>query len=45
MTAYEGGEWDRVAALAPSIGLSAGDVPAIYLDAVEWAREQVGRAA
>ena len=43
--AYEGGDWERVTALAPKIGLSTVEVPQAYLESVNWAREQVSRAA
>lgn len=43
--AYESGEWSQVASLAPNVGLTALEIPEIYLDSVGWAREQVRRAA
>jgi c-di-GMP phosphodiesterase len=43
--AYEGGDWERVSSLAPKLGLSTVEVPEGYLEAVNWAREQVSRAA
>lgn len=42
--AYEAGEWESVTTAAPAIGLPTLDVPAIYLDAATWSREQVSKA-
>lgn len=43
--AYEGGDWDQVASMAPDLGLSGLAIPDIYLDSVAWAREQLLRHA
>lgn len=38
---YEAGEWDRVASLAASLGVSTVELPDIYLSALGWARGQM----
>jgi EAL and modified HD-GYP domain-containing signal transduction protein len=42
--AYESGDWDHVAESAPRVGLSAPDVPQVYLEAVAWTRELLAPA-
>lgn len=42
---YEEGDWETVTRLAPKLGLSTVEVPEAYLEAVNWSREQVSRAA
>lgn len=39
--AYERADWERMADLCESIGVSADDLPQIYLQSLSWAREQV----
>lgn len=41
--AYEAGEFEKVTQLAPRVGLSTVEIPAIYLRSADWAREQVVR--
>lgn len=43
--AYECGSWEVVADLAPRVGVASVEVSDVYLDAVNWAREQLLRAA
>jgi c-di-GMP phosphodiesterase len=42
--AYESGQWESVAKLAPSINVDAQQVPTLYLDSIGWAYERL-RAA
>jgi hypothetical protein len=37
---YELGAWDRVDALAESLGIGTVDLPPMYLNALAWATEQ-----
>jgi EAL and modified HD-GYP domain-containing signal transduction protein len=37
---YERGEWDRVDAIATSLGVSTVDLPPLYLSALTWATQQ-----
>jgi len=39
--AYEGGEWDRVAALAKEVGLATGTIPDLYMRALQWANDML----
>lgn len=43
--AYEAGEWERVTEVAPRLGLTNSDVSLIYIEAVDWSRDQVAVAA
>jgi EAL and modified HD-GYP domain-containing signal transduction protein len=43
--AYEAGEWEATTSLAAGVGLSALDLPEIYLDALGWVRTRVPLAA
>jgi c-di-GMP-related signal transduction protein len=38
--AYERGEWDKVDAVAASLGVATTDMPPMYLTALAWATEQ-----
>ncbi len=40
--AYEAGRWDEVTRLSAALGVPAGEVPGLYLEALGWARERVG---
>jgi EAL and modified HD-GYP domain-containing signal transduction protein len=39
--AHEGGEWDRIPALAGAVGVAPGRVTDLYLDSLDWARERL----
>lgn len=39
--AYERGAWDRVPALAATVGVSALDLPDLYVRALQWSRERL----
>ena len=43
--AYERGEWDKVDALADSLGIGTITLPPMYLTALSWATEQSSRQA
>jgi EAL and modified HD-GYP domain-containing signal transduction protein len=36
-TAHERADWEAIGALAPKLGINEGQIPAIYLAAVDWA--------
>ena len=38
--AYEQADWDAVASLGASLGLAPPEVPGLYLESLEWARER-----
>jgi c-di-GMP phosphodiesterase len=39
--AYEQGDWDRMSAVSAKLGISALDIPALYLESVDWTRERL----
>ena len=39
--AYEGGDWDQVAAVSAKLGITALDVPSLYIESVDWTRERL----
>lgn len=39
--AYEAAEWERMSRLAATVGISPFDLPDIYLESLNWARERV----
>jgi EAL and modified HD-GYP domain-containing signal transduction protein len=39
--AYETGDWDEMSRLSAALGMSPLDIPGLYLDSLEWARERV----
>ena len=39
--AYEAGDWDQVSAVAAKLGVTALDVPSLYLESVDWTRERL----
>lgn len=39
--AYEAADWERMSALAAAVGISPFDLPEIYLESLNWARERV----
>ena len=43
--AYEAADWERMSALAATVGISPFDLPEIYLESLNWARERVPVAA
>ena len=43
--AYEQGSWDAVTDLASQVGIERGDVPGLYLPAVEWANSSLAMTA
>lgn len=43
--AYEGADWERMSTLAATVGISPFDLPEIYLESLNWARERVPVAA
>lgn len=42
---YESADWERMTALAAAVGISPFDLPEIYLESLNWARERVPVAA
>jgi c-di-GMP phosphodiesterase len=42
--AYEAGDWAGVTEFAPKVGVPTVQVPGIYLEALNWSREQLVRA-
>ena len=39
--AYETAEWEQMSGLAASVAISPFDLPDIYLESLNWARERV----
>jgi c-di-GMP phosphodiesterase len=42
---YEAGDWDAIAAAGAEVGIDPAEIPAVYLEALVWARDQMRVAA